>query len=488
MTRKLETLCWLGGLFLCWLLLSAGRPPQKIPFQMVVRDSANKLLNNQMVALRISIKENEPDGEVIFSERHTTYTNAQGLASVVIGAGTPLVASLSAIDWGAADYFVETAISFDGSDYVLEGTQQIMSVPYALYAERAGAVDYNTLLHKPSLADTIGEILKTSTAVTDSLPQRWRENSSDSLQDIQISVITPNSISLSANCTSEWAIVDRGFCYATSGTPTIENDFVSAGPHAGKFSCKISPLPANTRYHVRPYLQTAFGITYGNDTIIETGYLKGLCEGSKFVMDHDRNLYNTVAIGTQCWMREDLRTTHFADGEPLSYHDGEAGYYLRNDAYYYSRSVILAGTLGSDAVPSGLRGPCPAGWHVPSPTEWEILKTTIAEEQPPSSSMSVALSLQGNHWYKSDYYTDTGTPGDKNATGYNETGFSAIPTGYYNTDFRYGTTCQNCLIGQNALFATSEPNVVAEMTYYLGELNQRSIGNSTYVATRCLKD
>src|SRR5690606_9188794 len=74
-------------------------------------------------------------------ETHNASTNANGLLSLVIGAGTVQSGTFSSIDWGNGPYFIKTETDISGgTNYTLTGTQQLMSVPYALYAEKAGTV------------------------------------------------------------------------------------------------------------------------------------------------------------------------------------------------------------------------------------------------------------------------------------------------------------------------------------------------------------
>jgi len=82
--------------------------PQLMSYQAVLRDGQNKLLKNQNVGLLISIHQSEAAGPSVFSERHSTSTNANGLFSLEIGAGTAVSGSFATIDWSEGPYFVKT--------------------------------------------------------------------------------------------------------------------------------------------------------------------------------------------------------------------------------------------------------------------------------------------------------------------------------------------------------------------------------------------
>ncbi len=112
--------------------------PQGINYQAVMRDGAGMLIASQTVALRISIIQGG-SATSVYQETHTTTTNQFGLVNLTIGFGTPVQGSFSAIDWANGPYSAQIEADINGgSAYVLFGSQQLMSVPYALYAESSG--------------------------------------------------------------------------------------------------------------------------------------------------------------------------------------------------------------------------------------------------------------------------------------------------------------------------------------------------------------
>ena len=96
--------------------------------------------------------------------------------------------------------------------------------------------------------------------------------------------------------------------------------------------------------------------------------------------DYDGNVYNSVVIGKQCWMRDNLRTSHYADGTPIAkgnttstetpyyYTDSAAinGTVLQRSGFMYNWAAVMRGAAATNANPSGVQGVCPDGWHVPS--------------------------------------------------------------------------------------------------------------------------
>ena len=107
-------------------------------YQAVVRNSSNVLISNTLVGVKISILQSTPTGTVVFSERHTPTTNANGLATFVISEGTPIIGGYFGIDWLTGPYFIKTETDpTGGTNYTISGTSQINSVPYALWTENA---------------------------------------------------------------------------------------------------------------------------------------------------------------------------------------------------------------------------------------------------------------------------------------------------------------------------------------------------------------
>ncbi|OWY24740.1 hypothetical protein C7N43_30665, partial [Sphingobacteriales bacterium UPWRP_1] len=137
--KKLYTL--IIGVVLLTLpsLISIAQTPQLINYQAIARNASGQALTNQNIALRLTIRQSTAAGTIQYQERHTTTTNAQGLCNVQIGGGTPLSGSFAAITWADAQpKFLQTELDpAGGTAYTNMGAQQLVSVPYALYAKEA---------------------------------------------------------------------------------------------------------------------------------------------------------------------------------------------------------------------------------------------------------------------------------------------------------------------------------------------------------------
>ena len=129
-------------LFLLFILATfavMAQAPQKMTYQAVVRNSANALIVDQNVSARISIVQGSATGTVVYAELHHVTTNANGLMTVEIGGGTPTTGNFANINWANGPFFLLTEIDpAGGSSYLVSSMQQLLSVPYALYAQEAG--------------------------------------------------------------------------------------------------------------------------------------------------------------------------------------------------------------------------------------------------------------------------------------------------------------------------------------------------------------
>jgi len=217
------------------------------------------------------------------------------------------------------------------------------------------------------------------------------------------------------------------------------------------------------------------------------------CPGAATVTDYDNNTYNTVQIGDQCWMKENLRTTHYADGTTVT-----SRYAPNNDennvatyGYLYNWYAVMHGAAASSANPSGVQGICPAGWHMPSCAEWTQLTTYVHDNGYQCSNCNAS-----NWWMNVDCIAkalaaQTGWPSysyDACAVGYdlstnNATGFNALPAGFYCGAYYYGQTAYfwstSQYDGGNAYFRTFD--------YCANYVSRNYIYKSEGYSVRCVR-
>ena len=118
-------------------LTSFGQAPEGFKYQAVIRDAGNIILNNQAIGMRLTVQQGSIGGTSVYTETFATTTNAYGLVNLEIGTGTT-TDDFTMIDWSNGPYFMETAVDFlGGMTWVVMGTSQLMSVPYALHSKTA---------------------------------------------------------------------------------------------------------------------------------------------------------------------------------------------------------------------------------------------------------------------------------------------------------------------------------------------------------------
>jgi hypothetical protein len=118
-----------------WASATFAQSPEAFNYQAVVRDASGNVLPNQAVSFRMHLRAGSATGTTVYSETHAATTNAFGLVNLQIGQGTPVSGTFSAIDWANDSHFIEIELDpAGGSNYTALGTQQLISVPYALHA------------------------------------------------------------------------------------------------------------------------------------------------------------------------------------------------------------------------------------------------------------------------------------------------------------------------------------------------------------------
>jgi uncharacterized protein (TIGR02145 family) len=167
--------------------------------------------------------------------------------------------------------------------------------------------------------------------------------------------------------------------------------------------------------------------------VTKTTTTGGSSDGTSFcsegVTDYDGHKYKTVKIGDQCWMAENLKSTHYADGSAIT-----EGWAYNNDealAHTYGRlyiwAAVMHGAASSNSNPSGVQGICPDGWHVPSDAEWQELEMTLGMTTAEANITGWRGSHgEGRKLKETDnaFLWPTGSAGGNNISG-----FSGLPGG-----------------------------------------------------------
>ncbi len=117
-----------------------AQAPHKINYQAVVRSAGGSIVAGQHVGARFSIRDGSLTGPILYQETQGPNTNQFGIITVVIGGGTVTQGAFNSVNWASGDKFLQVEIDVaGGTNYTDMGTSQLVSVPYALYAETAGS-------------------------------------------------------------------------------------------------------------------------------------------------------------------------------------------------------------------------------------------------------------------------------------------------------------------------------------------------------------
>ena len=163
-TKSIFLLCmWL---FATCFLQAQDKMPQAISYQAVARDAQGKVVSEKTIGVKVEILKGSADGSVVFSETHTPTSSKTGTVNLLIGQGIAGNGTFASIDWGSDTYFLQLSMDLaGGSNYEKVSTTQMLPVPYALYASRAGTVE-----NGGGTTDPDGKVLFLIYAVDDGKP------------------------------------------------------------------------------------------------------------------------------------------------------------------------------------------------------------------------------------------------------------------------------------------------------------------------------
>jgi uncharacterized protein (TIGR02145 family) len=166
-----------------------------------------------------------------------------------------------------------------------------------------------------------------------------------------------------------------GICWSTSQNPTISNSKTTDSVGTGAFTSTLSLLISNSTYYVKAYATNSYGTAYGSQMTFNAG-------STATVVDIDGNVYNTVTIGTQTWMTENLKVTHYQNGVAIvnafttTSYDWTGG--TNGGGYTFTNgdttTKAIYGLLYSSWATIDNRNIAPVGWHVPTDSDWNTLE------------------------------------------------------------------------------------------------------------------
>jgi uncharacterized protein (TIGR02145 family) len=288
--------------------------------------------------------------------------------------------------------------------------------------------------------------------------------------------ITGTTATGGGNITSDGGIstLSRGVCWSKSLNPTIEDNKTNDGTGTGIFTSSITGLTANTTYHVRAYATNNEGTAYGTEIIFKTY--------SGTVTDIDGNVYKTVTIGTQTWMADNLKTTKYNDGTAIPLIANPTSWAILSTpgyCWYDNDPTTNKATYGAlynsysvYSTSNGGKNVCPAGWHVPSDSQWTILTDYLTDNGygDGGSGNDIAksmLSISG--WFSLELASN------------NSSGFTAFPAGYRSGNGNFEDS-------SNSTYWIALENQYYSLTYYVSTVSKGVVDSRRGYSVRCLKD
>ncbi len=243
-----------------------------------------------------------------------------------------------------------------------------------------------------------------------------------------------------------------------------------------------------------------WGLTFSPDLAGGPAINEGVpCPGTPTLTDIDGNVYNTVQIGNQCWMKENLRTAHYADSTLIPIENPSLNYTepyreipngsisnVHTYGYLYNWATVMHGEASSSSNPSGVQGICPTGWHVPSVAEWTELFDYVGSQDEflcDSNSSKIVKALASTMGWDSSATDCTigNNPSENNATG-----FSVLPAGLFAGLSSYD------FFGSRAFFWTTVEDYNPYYVQFAHNWTQLLIDNTPPgyypYSVRCIKD
>jgi uncharacterized protein (TIGR02145 family) len=291
------------------------------------------------------------------------------------------------------------------------------------------------------------------------------------------SQITMNSAISGGNITSGGgsSVTVRGICWSTNQTPTILDSKTIDATGADNFICNLSGLAANTTYYVRAFATNSLGTAYGNVIMFTT-----LQESGGTVEDIDGNIYQTVTIGTQIWLAENMKVTHYNNGDTIpNVIDDIEWINLTTGAYCDYKNTesnsSIYGKLYNWYTMEDSLNICPSGWHVPTEAEWTTLSNFLGGDGVAGGKLKETGTT---HW------------NSPNTGATNETGFTALPGGCRVYTAHFDSTF--FVLNRNAYFwSLTDSGYQAKVRYLMNDRSSffRDEKDKGWgFSVRCIKD
>jgi hypothetical protein len=224
--------------------VAIAQAPQGIPYQAAARNSSGAILASTAISVRFTIRDSIATGAIKYRETHSVTTTAQGMFSLNVGQGTVVSGTFAGINWATNAKFMQMEMDpAGGSSYIDMGTQQMMSVPYALYAGNFNPSILGNILPPILASITLKNLYLKSRKV----------------------VFESNVLSDAGN-----AVTSRGIIWSTTPNPTIAHTTKTVDSSGFGFYTSTVLLNPSTIYYIRSYASNTGNTGYSSDLVILT--------------------------------------------------------------------------------------------------------------------------------------------------------------------------------------------------------------------------
>lgn len=438
-------------LFTLLATTSMSQVPQNFAYQAAVRNSSGQAIINQEVTIKVTLLEGNVEGNTVYSETHSVVTSTFGTVNLTIGNGGSQVGSFAEIPWSELIFIKVEIDPTGGSTFVDMGTSQLLSVPYALKAgslakgpiEVLAPADQNPeepiFVVKNSTGEVVFAVYETGTRVY--IDETGTAKGSrggfaiggigdNNKADVTVPhylAIMPDSVRFNIKQSATKGS-RGGFAIGGIGDniklPLMDYMFIR--PDSIRFAIDESAVPKGSRggfaiggigdnnKSFNDYFYVNQDSTYVSNTLNAAGNVNitgNVLTGGTIgtlptdpLTDADGNIYQTIRIGDQIWMTENLRTTKYSDGNLIP----ELA--AINDTFPYitpvdSFSIPIADPKWGYMYMLQLIDDtkiCPTGWRLPSQLDWNML----IQNSGGNEVAGAALKDPSKWWYPINYPTN----------------------------------------------------------------------------------
>lgn len=283
------------------------------------------------------------------------------------------------------------------------------------------------------------------------------------------------------------SIVEYGFVYSLKEDTYLPGNFITfSEPGYDNYSLTLDKgLLPDTGYQVKAYAKTRRFTIFGNDVWLHTR------DDEPKLKDIDGNFYHTIYIGNQEWMVENLRVTHYTNGDPLpAFEDIEP----KNDTgtgayglYYPQQAIGIFGLLYNWYAVDDSRGLCPTGWRIPSDEDWielEGLSDSQFEPNDPEWLKQGARGTDAGYHLRTKFYWKYSV-----YIGINHFGFRVLPGGIYdiNATYSYNDLGFSAFLWSHS--SASANNALYRLFEHDSKAVHRNVGSKELgMSVRCMRD